>query len=143
MIETVTIITLCVTFLVLFRPGKTPPLDNPLVIERVGKYRMTLAPQLNLAQTLIEAIIKKLNATEGVEANIAKLAFEVFDKHVATKGQDCYVLTLSRQEGVYSFEACQPSSEKPSKPLNSVQGEVLTAILQVGESYGIRLQLIE
>lgn len=50
MIETLTIITLSVLFLIFFRPGKTPPLDNPMVIERPGKYHVTLAPQLNLAQ---------------------------------------------------------------------------------------------
>ena len=65
MIETLTLITLCVLFLIFFRPGKTPPLESQLVIERPGQYKITLVPQLNLAQRFIEALIVRL-AKSGI-----------------------------------------------------------------------------
>lgn len=49
MMETLILITLPLLFLIYFRPGKTPPLDNPLVINRTGRHQSTLSPQLNLA----------------------------------------------------------------------------------------------
>lgn len=61
MIETFTIIILSVLFLAFFLPGKTPPLNNPLVIEHPGQYHMTLAPQLNLAQPFIEEVVKLIS----------------------------------------------------------------------------------
>ena len=62
MIEFTTIVTLAILFLIFFRPGKTPPLENPLVIERPGQYHMTLAPQLNLAQPFIEEVASRLGS---------------------------------------------------------------------------------
>jgi hypothetical protein len=67
MIETMTLITLSLLFLIYFRPGKTPLLDNPLVINRTGRYQATLAPQTNLAQPFIETIAEQFwSVSEGM-----------------------------------------------------------------------------
>jgi hypothetical protein len=108
MIETVTIITLCFLLLNYFRPGKTPKLENPLVIERTGLYRITLAPQLNLAQPFIEEIAKRIRGANGMTAGEIACIFEVRDKHVASKGYDHYVLTITQQNGMLYFEAAPP-----------------------------------
>jgi len=70
MIETITIITLSVLFLIFFRPGKTPPLNNPLVIERPDHYHMTLPPQLNLAQPFIEAVAAQIGTGRSLHMDI-------------------------------------------------------------------------
>ena len=51
------LLTLLVTLVVLvIRRGKPVVLDNPLIIQRPGQYHITLAPQLDRAQTFIEQI---------------------------------------------------------------------------------------
>ena len=108
MIETLTIITLSVLLLIFFRPGKTPPLDNPLVIERPGQYHMTLAPQLNLAQPFIEDIAKQLGAEEGTSQNSTTQCFKVHDKQVTAHGHDYYLLAVTQRNGMLYFQAIAP-----------------------------------
>lgn len=122
MIETFTLITLCVLFLVFFRPGKTPPLDSPLVIERPGKYKMTLAPKLNLAQPFIEAIsgrLDKLNISTQ-HCNVV-LCFAVGDKQVAAKKSDVYLLAIIVRGGMLYFMAEQPMSSDPDNYLDTIK----------------------
>ncbi len=110
MIETLTITSLCLLYLIFFRPGKTPKLENPLVIERTGLYRITLAPQLNLAQPFIEVIAKRLRDAHAVPVGETACVFEVRDKHVAPKGFDYYVLTIKQQNGLLCFEVAPPQT---------------------------------
>ncbi|TAJ79802.1 MAG: hypothetical protein EPO42_05565 [Gallionellaceae bacterium] len=105
MIELTILTIVTLTVLALMRPGKTPPLDNPLIIERPGKYHMTLAPQLNLAQTLIEDIAKRLVAPDDALQESATLCFEVRDKEVAAHGKDVYQLAVTRRNGMLYFQA--------------------------------------
>ncbi len=108
MIETLTLITLIMLYLIFFRPGKTPPLENPLVIERGGRYHMTLAPQLNLAQPYVEDVAKLL-ATSA--ASSATQCFAVYDKQVTAHGFDFYLLAVTRRNGMVYFQAARPSSK--------------------------------
>lgn len=108
MIETLTLITLSVLFLIFFRPGKTPPLNNPLVIERPGQHHMTLAPQLNLAQPLVEAISKKIRAQVQTQLDCATQCFEVRDKQVTAHGQEFYLLAITQRNGMLYFQAIAP-----------------------------------
>lgn len=106
-----TIVTLVV--LALLRPGKTPPLDNPLIIERPGQYHMTLAPQLNLAQPLIEDIAKRLTPTVDLAQNSSTLCFEVRDKEVTAHGQDHYQLAVTQRNGMLYFQAIASQAGYP------------------------------
>jgi hypothetical protein len=110
MLETLTIITLSVLFLVFFRPGKTPPLNNPLVIERPGQYHMTLAPQLNLAQPFIEAIAKQIGSPCDAAECSSTQYFEVRDKQVTAHGHDFYLLAITRRNSMLYFQAVSPQS---------------------------------
>jgi len=110
MIESITLVTLCILYLVFFRPGKTEPLKNPLVIERGGQYHMTLAPQLNLAQPFVEAAAKQILEEGDFQPNSSSCYFEVSDKQVTAHGDDCYLLAVTRRNGMLYFQASAPKS---------------------------------
>jgi hypothetical protein len=111
MIETLTIITLCVLYLVFFRPGKTPSLKNPLVIDRPGKYHVTLAPHLNLAQPFVEAIAQRLMESSERSGDSGTLFFKVTDKHVTFHGHDIYLLAVTQRDGILIFQAAAPEGD--------------------------------
>jgi len=111
MIESLTIITLCVLYLVFFRPGKTPPLNNPLVIDRPGKYHMTLAPHLNLAQPFVEAVAKQLIDGTKQSGDSNSLYFDAVDKHVTSHGHDNYLLAITQRGGILYFQAAAPVAD--------------------------------
>ena len=122
MIETLTVITLCILYLVYFRPGKTPPLENQLVIERPGKYKITFAPKLNIVQPFIEAVIDrivKLNVT--TQHGSAIRYFAVSDKQVAANKGDVYLLAIIFREGMLYFFAEHPFSEDPGDYLKTIK----------------------
>lgn len=118
MIETAMLITLCMLYLIFFRPGKTPPLENSLVIERAGQYHLTLEPRLNLAHSFIEAIAAQL-ASSAVQ-NTAPQFFEVRDKQVNAHGYDFYLLAITRRNGLWFFQAVRPVSGEPSGQFKTV-----------------------
>jgi len=111
MIETLTIITLCVLYLVFFRPGKTPPLSKSLVINRPGKYHVTLAPHLNLAQPFVEAIAQQLMESSKRTGDSSTQFFKVTDKHVTSHGHDTYLLAITQRDGILLFQAAAPADD--------------------------------
>ena len=121
MIETATIITLCMLYLIFFRPGKTPPLENPLVIERAGQFHATLAPRLNLAQAYIEEIAKQLGASGATTHSSATQFFAVQDKQVTAHGYDYYLLAVTLCNGMLYFQAASPSSKDDSSQLQVIR----------------------
>ena len=135
MIETATLITLCMLYLIFFRPGKTPPLENPLVIERAGQYHLTLEPRLNLAQPYIEAIAAQLASSSVL--NTVSQFFEVRDKQVVAHGFDFYLLAITRRNGLWFFQAVRPTSGEPSgqfKTVSEFSSSVLTRYPQENET---------
>lgn len=112
MIETLTLITISVILLILFRPGKTPPLNNPLVIERAGKYHVTFAPQLNLAQPFIEAIANELRDSPS-GGHSATQYFEVDDAQAKAHGHNAYLLAVTQRNGMTYFQATSPLPAEP------------------------------
>ena len=126
MLETLTLITLSVILLIIFRPGKTPPLNNPLVIERAGAYHITLAPQLNLAQPFIEAIAKELSHSPVV-GHSAPQYFEVDDAQAKAHGHKAYLLAVTRRNGMSYFQATAPHPENPDylRTIKEFSGDVL------------------
>jgi regulator of protease activity HflC (stomatin/prohibitin superfamily) len=105
MIE-LTLVTLALLFVIfVVKPGRTPPLANPMVINRLGQYHITLAPQLNLAQPLIEDIAKQLGNPAELAANSSTLCFEVRDAEVKAHGQDFYLLAVTQRNGMLYFQA--------------------------------------
>lgn len=113
MIETLTIITISLLLLIYFRSGKMPPLNNPLVIERPGHYRATLAPQLNLAQPFIEAIATQIGQPQANDRYSRTQCFEVRDKQVTAHGHKHYLLAITQRNGMLYFQAAAPQSMTP------------------------------
>lgn len=110
MIETLTVITLCILYLVFFRPGKTPPLNKSLVIDRPGKYHVTLSPHLNLAQPFVEAIAQQLLNIAPRSGDSTMQFFSVTDKHVTSHGHETYLLAITQLDGILFFQAIAPAA---------------------------------
>lgn len=110
MIETLTLITLAVIALIIFRPGKTPPLENPLTINRVSQFHAVLAPKINLAQPLLEDISRRVPQEVRTGDNTPPLYFRVEDKEVKAHGQDYYLLAATLRDGVLYFQAAAPGN---------------------------------
>lgn len=128
MIETATLITLCMLYLVFFRPGKTPPLDNPLVIERPGEYHLSLAPQLNLAQPFIEQVASRIRLSDESVENTDTQFFEVRDNQVTAHGFEFYLLAVTRRNGMMFFQAARPLPVNDSRQFDVI-GEFSRAVL--------------
>lgn len=129
MIESITVATLCILFLIFFRPGKTPPLENQLVIERPGKYRMVLAPKLNLAQPFIEKIVNRIETLECANREgTAKRFFSIKDKSVTASGKDVYLLAVIYRSGILHFQAEWPLSNNPSNYLDTIKALALDSL---------------
>ena len=134
MIETLTLITLCILYLIFFRPGKTPPLSNPLVINRPGKYHVTLAPHLNLAQPYVEAIAQHMMASTKRTGDSDTQFFKVTDKHVTSHGHDTYLLAFTQRDGILIFQAVAPSSDgEPMQTISKFSQSVLVKFPPTGE----------
>ena len=135
MIETATIITLFILWIVFFRPGKTPPLNNPLVIQRAGQYHISLAAQLNLAQPYIEGIVNHLADARAAPGNSTTQFFSVRDKHVTAHGHDYYLLAATLRDGVLYFQADSPPADNKMAALPTLH-EFSRGVLQRHPSTG-------
>lgn len=120
MVESATLLTLAMLYLIFFRPGKTPPLENPLVIERPGQYHMTLASHLNLAQPFIEALVKRMSSSGETTADSETKFFEVRDKQVKAHGFNFYLLAITRRNGMLFFQAARPLSKDQTGQLHTI-----------------------
>ncbi len=112
MIETLTLITLSIIALIIFRPGKTPPLENPLVINRIGQFQAVLAPKINLAQPLLENISRRVTEEMRAGGNTPPLYFSVEDREVKAHGQAHYLLAATLRDGVLYFQATAPGKNQ-------------------------------
>ncbi len=128
MIETLIILSLSALFLIFIRPSKTLALDNTLVIERLGQYHMTLAPQLSIVQPFIEAIANLLGTSSDATQYSTTQYFEVRDKHVTVRGHDFYLLAITLRNGVAYFQAVSPQIGDPNSHLEPIM-EFANAVL--------------
>ncbi len=122
----VTMVLLIVVFVI--KPGRTPPLQNPLIIDRTGKYHITLAPQLNLAQPFIEDIAKQLNKIDNMPLNSSTHYFEVRDSDVKAHGKNYYFLAVTQRNGKLYFQAISSHAGFPQDRLNELK-EFANAVL--------------
>lgn len=121
MIETLIIVTLCVVWLIFFRPGKTPPLESRLTIERPGRYQIVLAPKLNLAQPFIEAVAERIGGVDDAALCSETQCFAVRDKQVTAQDGDVYLLAISCRNGMFYFQATRPLSDNPGNYLETIR----------------------
>lgn len=136
MIE-LTLVTLALLFVVfVVKPGRTPPLANPMTINRLGQYHITLAPQLNLAQPLIEDIAKLLGKPSELPQNSSTLCFQIGDPEVTAHGNDFYLLAITQRNGMLYFQATtSPASDQNQRvaALLEFADKVLLDITRIGD----------
>lgn len=164
MIETLTVVTLSILFLIFFRPGKTPPLENRLTIERPGRYQAVFAPRLNLAHPFIERIVERFESVEFPNSQSgAACLFLIQDKNISTPNHNNYLLIVAYKDAMLHFQAEWPLSANPTHhletlktlavdilkeiPASSVDNEVLgeqinSAVLETAAERGVEVTLL-
>lgn len=128
--ETLLVLTLVTLVVLTIRRAKPVVLDNPVIIQRSGQYHITLAPQLNRAQTFIEQIAKQFTQLHSPESDLPTQYFEVRDPGVFAQGESCYLLAISLRGGVLYFQAINPQpllhdADSHYKTLREFSGAVL------------------
>ncbi len=132
MIELIILVILITLIVLTIRSGKVV-LENPLIIERLGQYHATLAPQLNLAQALIEAIAQQLDTPREASQNSATQCFEVRDRQVTAHRHDFYLLAITLRNGMLYFQAITP------RPLVRDQDNHLKTLMEFANAVLARL----
>lgn len=103
------LISMIVTLVILtIRSGRPVILETPVIIHRVGKYHITLAPQLNLAQTFIEQVAVELARLKLSESDTQ--IFAVYDEKICSAGEKMYLLAVTLRAGVAYFQAIMPKA---------------------------------
>lgn len=109
MIELTILVTL-ITLMLIGMRTKPRQLENPVVIERGGNYRVTLAPRLNLAITFIERIAQSYRALPAPPDDSATLCLTVHDPSLKGYGIESYLLAVTLRGGLLHFQALLPSA---------------------------------
>lgn len=107
MIE-LTLLTIITTLVVLtLRRSKPIILEHPLVVHRIGKYHITLAPQLNLAQAFAEQIAKQV-AECLPNGDAEPQFFTVSDEKICTGKDKFYLLAVSVRQKILYVQGILP-----------------------------------
>jgi hypothetical protein len=106
--ESLLLITIITLIVLTIRRARPVVLENPVTIQRPGQYHITLAPQLNRAQTFIEQIAKQFRQLNLPESNLSTQYFEVRDPKVFSRGESSYLLAISMRDGILYFQAVNP-----------------------------------
>jgi hypothetical protein len=106
--ESLLLITIITLVVLTIRRGRPVILENPVIIQRPGQYHITLAPQLNRAQTFIEQIARQISESHPPSGDLPGQYFEVRDPRVFSKGESSYLLAIALRGGVLYFQAVNP-----------------------------------
>lgn len=106
--ESLLLITIITLIVLTIRRARPVILETPVIIERPGQYQITLAPQLNRAQTFIEQIAKQFVQSHPPERDLPTQYFEVRDPKVFSRGQSSYLLAIAMRGGMLYFQAINP-----------------------------------
>lgn len=110
--ESLLLLTIITLIVITIRRARPVILENPVNIHRPGQYHITLAPQLNRAQTFVEQIAKQFIQSHHPKGDLPTQYFEVRDPKVFSKGQDSYLLAVTLRGGELYFQAANPKSAK-------------------------------
>ena len=108
MCESLLLITIITLVVLTIRRARPVVLENPVIIQRPGQYHITLAPQLNRAQTFIEQIAKQFAQLHPPQGDLPGQYFEVRDPKVFSQGESCYLLAVAMRGGILHFQAVNP-----------------------------------
>jgi len=107
-IELFLLVLLVALVVLVIRGGKTATLDKPLIIQSPGRYHITLAPQLEYAQTFIEQIAGQFAKANPLQDDIPSQFFEVRDPEISARPGTSYLLAVSFRGGLLYFQAIIP-----------------------------------
>lgn len=108
--ESLLLITIITLVVLTIRRARPVILETPVIIQRSGQYQITLAPQLNRAQTFLEQIAKQFTQSHQSGGDLSTQYFEVRDPRVFSKGESSYLLAIALRGGVLYFQAVNPKS---------------------------------
>ena len=106
--ESLLLITIITLIVITIRRARPVILENPVIIQRPGQHHITLAPQLNRAQTFIEQIATRFSKSHSLQGDFPSRYFEVRDPKVFARGTDCYLLAVTLRDGLLYFQAVNP-----------------------------------
>jgi hypothetical protein len=127
-------VLLAVTLYLIGR-GHILPSQRTISIERPCQYRLTMAPELNLAQPYIEAVAQGL-AGPATDRSHFPCEAAIADRSVATRQHPCYFLRIDHRDGLLILEA----SRHPTLPGSDCATPVLEVLETVGQPRGIMVQ---
>jgi hypothetical protein len=107
-VELFLLVVLIGLVVLVIRGGKTTELDKPLIIQSPSRYHITLAPQLERAQTFIEQITDQFAQSHPLQQDLPGQFFEVRDPDVPDQQGNCYLLAVSYRGGLLYFQAINP-----------------------------------
>jgi hypothetical protein len=103
------ILAILLTLVVLgIRGGRSAALDKPLIIQSPGRYHITLAPQLDRAQTFIDQIAGQFAQALPFPGDIPGQYFAVRDPDVLAQEGKFYLLAVSYIGRLLYFQAIDP-----------------------------------
>lgn len=110
--ESLLLLTVITLIVITIRRARPVILENPVIIQRPGQYHITLAPQLNRAQTFVEQIAKQYTQSQPSERDLPTQYFEVRDPKVFSRGQSSYLLAIALRDGIMYFQAVNPKHKQ-------------------------------
>lgn len=110
--ESLLLVTIITLIVLTIRRARPVILHNPVIIQRPGKYHITLAPQLNRAQTFIEKVAAQFSREHPSHGDFPGRYFEVRDPKVFAQGADCYLLAVTLRGGLLYFQATSPEKSR-------------------------------
>ena len=161
MLELTILTILTILIALTLRHVKPPVLEHPLVIQRAGQYHITLAPQLNGAQTFMEYIAKEFAAHQPVLGECDTQFFSVNDPQLFANKDQFYLLAVSLRGALLYFQVIAPPtllkdkdshlaamqtfaaevlSQQPANVNNDAAGVVNQAITKAAQNLRIAVQ---
>jgi hypothetical protein len=110
--ESLLLITIITLVVLTIRRARPVILERPVTIQRPGEYFITLAPQLNRAQTFIEQIASGFSRDHSMLGDFPSRYYEVRDPKVFAQGADCYLLAVTLRDGLLYFQAASPGKSR-------------------------------
>lgn len=123
MFEAFFLAALVVVVVLAIRGNKVIVLDNPVIIQRVGCYHATLAPQLAHAQNFIGQIAGLWIEAGNESRDLATQYFEIHDANMSVAGH--YLLAVALRAGILYFQAILPVAGNHHAAIREFSGQVM------------------
>jgi regulator of protease activity HflC (stomatin/prohibitin superfamily) len=135
MIVAITIILFFFVYLVFFRSNKKAELDNFIVTFEPGKYKIRLAPGLDLIQAFVESIAERISPTEEMKNCQSVKFFAIRDQKNIESDNAVYFLVITFQNGMIEIQGVRPPVINKSNNIEWIMQLVEDTILTLPIEY--------